>query len=405
MGAFTLTFNKNVETKKMLIGIAKFIAINSEAAFLSQGTDILTTTQEIRATKKAQVLLPLLSGILDVKEVLSQAKAGGVELTEADLNEFIVTLANEKVTKPQIFRPRDGEVLTEAGADKIVGMYQNGYNITATVAKDRAFYASVVDGVKNGIPLAVGGAVLKGAIVDAALTGNTEDEKNKDLVSKLLNARTGIKKTKDRFVQGKIANKDIVFVINTEAETRIELNTAYNMYTEAAQSKLGLNLSVEATLSGSPVIVSKQLPAGVDFMVFYKGAATSIFAIRKYLNFDKIVGVQAYASSLEFDEGTGVWLPQLITIGSSDLNLLPVQTAVTFEALVLDMNTSKTVSGNAANDAGLEDGSAGNILTLAELNAMSVKQLDGFAKVEGIDMTGTTDKPSKVAAIKAETGL
>ena len=95
----------------------------------------------------------------------------------------------------------------------------------------------------------------------------------------------------------------------------------------------------------------------------------------------------------------------MITIGSSDLNALPVQAAKGFDALILEMNVSKTVSGNAANSAGLEDGSAGNILTLKELNAMSVKALDTFAKNEGIDMTGTTDKPSKVAAIKAETGL
>ena len=306
MSSFTLTYDKNVETAKMLVGIANHIKVNSEAVVLSQGSEVLTTSQEIRNTKKAQVLLTLLTEIVDVKELLSQAKAGGVTLTEAQLNEFIVDLANEKATKPQIFRPRDGEVLTEAGADAIVSRYQNGYAVSSVVAKDRAFYSSVVAGVKDGVAVAVGGTVLQGAIVDAALSGATEKEKDEEFARMLIDARKDIKKTKDKFIQGKISNKDIVFVIGVDGETRLENNTTYNLYTAEAQQKLGINLSVDGVFSGSQVIVSKQLPAGVDFMVFFKGAATSLFAIRQYLNFDKIVGVQAFASSMEFDEGTGV---------------------------------------------------------------------------------------------------
>ncbi len=98
----TLALNKNIVSRKKLIGIANFVAHNSEARFLSRGTEILSTEQEIRDTKKANVLLPLLTGIQDVEEVLSQAKAGGVKLDEIRINEMIVNLANEKVTKPII---------------------------------------------------------------------------------------------------------------------------------------------------------------------------------------------------------------------------------------------------------------------------------------------------------------
>lgn len=88
MGAETLTFNKNVVSAKKLIGIAKFLAHNSEAQALSAGNDILSTDQEIRDTKKAQVLMPLMVEVVDVKQLLTQFKNGGIQFSEVELNEF-----------------------------------------------------------------------------------------------------------------------------------------------------------------------------------------------------------------------------------------------------------------------------------------------------------------------------
>ena len=60
-----------------------------------------------------------------------------------------------------------------------------------------------------------------------------------------------------------------------------------------------------ADFDGCNLYVSKQLPDGVDALVMVNGSHTSVFALRDVMNFDKIPGVQAYAMSLEMDEGTG----------------------------------------------------------------------------------------------------
>lgn len=421
MPDLTLTYKNNIQTRKMLIGIANFIKVNSEAAYLSSGSEVLTTAKEIRQTKKAQVLLPLLMGIKKVSEVLAQAKAGGVELTEIELNEFIVNLANEMITEPVIIRPRDEEVITGAeSADGIVGRYQSGYQVVSVVAKDRNFYETILKNGKDGVEVARGvtGGKLKSAIVDAALKGATDKEKDEEFARLLLSVRSNIKKTKDKFIQGKIKNSDIVFIINTDGETRLENNATYNMYTEAAQKTHGVNVvitnadgsesnqvaSPDAIFSGSAVLVSKQLPEHVDFIVFWKGAATSLFAIRQYINFDKLPGIQAYAGSMEFDEGTGVWLPHMIAFGTNDKATLVPQDAVGFDALIQELEQAITNSGNKNNEAGIGN-DAGKVISIEELNAMTVKQLEDLAKENDIDLTGAADKAAKLAKVKASLGL
>lgn len=415
MSAFTLTYKNNVETRKMLIGIANFIKVNSEAAYLSAGSEVLTTSKEIRLTKKAQVLLPLLMGIKKVSEVLAQAKSGGVELTEFELNEFIVDLANEMITEPVIVRPRDNEVITSGEqADGIVGRYTKGYELVSVVAKDRNFYATILKNGKDGVEVArgVAGGKLKSRIMDSTLSGGDEKAKDEEFARMLLNARMKLKQTKDKFLQAKISNSDIVFIIGTEGETRLENNATYNMYTEAAQATHGINVvnakgesigiaTPDAIYSGSAVLVSKQLPADVDFIVFWKGAATSLFAIRQYINFDKLPGVQAYASSLEFDEGTGVWLPHMITFGSSTLT---EQDAVGFDKLILELEQAVTNSGNKNGSAGIGT-DAGKVISIEELNAMTVAQLESVAKENDIDLTGAADKAAKLTKVKTSLGL
>ena len=161
----TLTFNKNVISAKKLIGIANFIGVKSEAMALSAGNDILSTDKEIRDTKKAQVLMPLMVEVVDVKQLLSQFKNGGLEFNEMELNEFIVELANEKATKPLMYRPRDGEVIS---ADGLLGRYQNSLQISAVVSVDRAYYNNIVAAVA-GVDVAVGSVSgkLKPAVVAA----------------------------------------------------------------------------------------------------------------------------------------------------------------------------------------------------------------------------------------------
>lgn len=312
----TLALNKNIETRKKLVGIANFITRNSEARFLSRGTSILTTEQEIRDTKKAQVLIPLLQGVMDVIELLAQAKGGGIKSEEIQLNEFIVELANEKVTKPIIYRPRDGEVIN---ASSILQRMSASFNLTSTLAKDKAYYQNILAQGKAGVDIAVGAIQgqpkLKAEIVESKLdvtdANNDTGEKVKNNAtvfgSQLRRVRARIKRHKDRFFQSKIKNSDIAIVISTDGELVLENDARYNMYTEKAVNMNGaLDLEIDGQFDGSPVLVSKQLPDGVDFIVMVFGSATSLFAIRNKLNMDKVVGLEAYITTLEFDEGTGV---------------------------------------------------------------------------------------------------
>ena len=361
MGAQTLAFKNNVETRKKLVGILNFISKNSEAKFLSSGTQLLSTQKEIRDTKKAQVLLPLLGDTMKVADVLKQAKSGGVELIEAELNELIVNLANEMITKPVIYRPRDGEVLNVEG---LLGRYQNGFQITATTAVDRIFYKNVVKGVKDGLSLAQGAAKkIKGSILDATFLADAsidDLEKGQKLGEMLVKARAEIQGTKDKLIQSKILDNEITFIIGIDEKRLLETHALYKTFTESAYKYTNLEGSITETsvidgnFRGSNVVVSKQLPAGVPFMVYYHGTATSLFAIRNKMNVDKIVGVEAYATSLEFDEGTGVWLPHMTTIGSSDLTALPAQDRQTLDDIVLALDESSTLVGNKTNTAGLK---------------------------------------------------
>jgi hypothetical protein len=309
----TLGLNKNIETKKILVGIANFIQRNSEARYLSKGTQILTTEQEIRRTKKASVLLPLLQGIKDVKDVLREAKGGGVKSTELSINEFIVELANEKITEPIIYRPRDGEVID---ADSILQRVQGSYRITGQTGKDIAFYKNILAQAVPGIDVAVGGSAgnkLKAEVVESLLetADNQNDTREKivdnalKFVNQIRKVRNRIKRHKDRFLQAKIPNRDICIIVDADGEMALQNDARYNLRTDLAVSDSG-KLAEDGTLNGSPVLVSKHLPDKIDFIVMVFGAATSLFAIREVLNLDKIPGVQAYASSMEFDEGTGV---------------------------------------------------------------------------------------------------
>lgn len=369
MSASTLALKNNIVTRKQLVGIANFVRRNSEARFLSRGTQILSTEQEIRTTKKAQVLITLLQGIKKVQEVLSQAKAGGVKSSELSINEFIVDLANEMITDPIIYRPRDGEVLTAEG---IMGRVSGSYEITATTAKDRAYYENILHMVKNGLELAVGGTKLQGRIVKSALdTSHATADEVKDNATKFANqirfVRNKIKKTKDRLIQSKISNKDIAIVINNDGETVLENDARYNMYTETAVNKNGaIDLEIDAMFDKSPVIVSKQLPAGVDFIVMMFGSAVSLFALRNKMNFDKIPMVDAYGSSMEFDEGTGVFLPHMIAVGVNDATA--EQDAKTFDDLVLSLDKSTTVSGNKDGSQGLPAPTANDDIVAEDVN-------------------------------------
>lgn len=353
MAAATLALSKNVVSAKRLIGIANFVRVSSEATFLSSGTSILSTEQEIRDTKKAQVLLPLMVDTLDVKDVLTQAKAGGVHLTEAELNEFIVELANEKITKPQIWRPRDGETISANG---LFDRFKSSYEISAVVSKDKSYYENIKYQAVKGVPVAKGIAaaakLLKGKVVDSQLKTATVKDKAFEFANIVRHEIADLMIVKDKMTQQYFTKSDFAIVVPALMNIHLENDVRYNMYTEKVQSANGI---LTGNFDGVDVLVSKRLPAGVNGIIMLKGAAVSVFALRNKMNNDKVVGVEAYAASLEFDEGTGVFIPHMITILSDATApaAITAQDRVTFDDLTLAMSLSETTSGNDKGSDGL----------------------------------------------------
>lgn len=313
----TTNLDKNVVSRKKLVGIAQNVAAESISKALSAGTDILSTEQEIRDTKRAQVLIPFLVGVKDVTSVLSEAKSGGVHLKDGKLAEHIVTLENEKVTDPMLWRPRDGEVLQ---ADVLMGRYQNGFSTSATFAKDLAYFGTILEQGKTG----VGGA--KSEIVDATISGADAKAKGMEFTNLIRSARARIKSHKDGVIVKNFSNREIAIITHATGELHLENDARYNITSDVAQNQTGILPA--GNLEGSPVYISKALPEGVDFVVMVKGSAVSLFALRQKMNADKVPGVDAYALSLEFDEGTGVFLPQLITVGGTGTVAAAKQDAV-----------------------------------------------------------------------------
>lgn len=309
----TLGILNNVETKKILVNVFQIAQSENEADYLSQGSDILTTAEKIQESKIASVLLPLMGGVKPVRNVLIEARDGAVKSKEGLLNEAIVRLANEMITEPLFIRPRDGEVI---GFDQ-VNAYSRAQGESVATYVNRAFYLNLVDGVKTGISYkqgTTGGAAVKGKITNASTilglpeaTADNIKDKSIAFANLLRKERREIKNIKDTFIQKKFANKNIVFVISTEYEELLENDSRYNLRTELAQGEQPLTTRVEdGSLDGSPVLYSKQLPDGVAYIVLVFGAATSLFALRKTMNLDKVGGVNAFKQSIEFDEGTGV---------------------------------------------------------------------------------------------------
>lgn len=212
--------------------------------------------------------------------------------------------------------------------------------------------------------------------------------------------RAKLKKHKDKLTQNKFKNSDFVIVMTADRERVVENDTRYNIYNEKSANANGI---FDGDLDGTPIIISKQMPANVESYIMLRGSAVSLFAVRNHLNVDKAVGAHAFGISMEFDEGTGVFLPHMISILVNDATA--PQDAVGFDALVLDMNLSETVSGNKANSAGLQDGGVGPIATVAEIDALTGPEAINFAKYQGIDISGAADNAGIKTAIKTALGL
>ncbi len=338
----TLALNANPETRIKLIGIAKNTKQRSLSTIFSSGTNILSTEQEIRDTKQARIFIPLLKGVKKFSDVLAQAKTNSVATTEGLLAERQVSLANEMITEPTIWRPRDGEVIE---ASELLGRYQEGFSISASVFKDRAYFETMV--VQGHAGLSTGqklGASDTTSLVDA--NGNAIAGKEKELAQAIRKDIKSILTTKDKFVQGGITRQNLVIAVRPGVTFALEQDAYYNMYSQASKGVAEAQndfLLPDFTFYGVNAYETNQLPDGVDYVVTVKGAASSIFLFKGAMNFDKVAGVNAYAMSLEFNEGTMVALPQLIRVGAKAATYAK-QDAVGFGKLTMTIETAVTTA-------------------------------------------------------------
>lgn len=315
----TIELNANISSSKKLVGIANGVSAKSISKWLSGSSQVLSTEQDVRDTKEVSVLIPFLVGVKKVADVLTEAAAGGVKSSKPKVGERIVKLANELITEPLTWRPRDGEVIS---ADALLGKYKEGFITSATVVKDQAYFATIA--TKGTAGLSTGEKI---EVVDttAAHGAATAEEKGKAFAGLIADATIRIMEHTDGVFQGDFDNGDIAVATTPSIHKYLNVANKYLIKTDGAYATA--NASSPVQLDGlydgiHEFKSSKQLRhSKLDFIVMIKGAAVSQFLFMDFMNYDKREGVNAYVLSLEFNEGTGIFFPQLITIGAKTADI------------------------------------------------------------------------------------
>ena len=147
------------------------------------------------------------------------------------------------------------------------------------------FYSDVAHMVQTGLRTKFGNGTLKGEIVptetetevkitevkdtQGATTGSEETKYSKakqikELATAITNQiraeRTKLKAVKDRLIQHMIKNDELTLVISPSLEYILENDARYNIFADSEAKKA----SVSGALDGTPIVISKQLPEGID---------------------------------------------------------------------------------------------------------------------------------------------
>lgn len=312
----TINFNANPETRKVLVGIAKNVKAKSTSRWFSSGSTVLSTETEIRNTLTVNVLIPFMIGAKKVEDVITEAMTtGGVKTSKPKLAERIVKLENRLITEPLMYYPRDTEVL---GADVLLSRYQDGFTTTAIVIKDRAYFRTILAQGKAG--LSTSGEKIEIVDTTAAHNAATRIERAEAFKELIDNATVRLMEYTDGVIQGNFENSDIAIGATPSLHKLLNSMKKQVIRTDAAYQAFAANspVQIDGLYDGIHEFKStKQLKQeNIDFIVMIKGAAVSQFLFMEMMNFDKVAGLNAYKMSLQFDEGTGVYFPQLITMGA-----------------------------------------------------------------------------------------
>lgn len=353
MAKLVINLNPQLESAQRLIGIANGARVKSVASWFGSGSEILNTEQDIRNTKRARIFVPYMVGFQTIQAGLTQALAnGGVASNVPQVAEREVELANEIMTKPLLWRPRSGEQLE---ASEILQKYQTHFINGVAAFKDNAFWANIVNIVQNG---PVNKNTPATSLPDRGeVTATTEiraltapEERGKAWRYAITSAVTRIMEFKDAIKLAGFDNSSIRIVVTPSVLSDLEADQRYNVRTDSLITRDANISHAEATeveigrFAGKwPIAVSTQISDNaIDYIVGLSGAAKSVFMIQNYLNYDKAVGINAYVVSMEAEEGTGVFFPQYISIGSPTL---PARQAVS--SAPISLTDTLTLSVNS----------------------------------------------------------
>lgn len=184
--------------------------------------------------------------------------------------------------------------------------------VSATKVKDYAFYKTILKVGKDGLSTGE-----KAQFIDTtAMHALTDGTQPKVAAGLLDEAIARVLDHEDGVFAGSFNNSDIKIGISSKFQRILKADKKYAILTPTAYEATGVGAEgIAPTRDVSTFLYDQTYQTkvikefnklNVDALITISGAASSNFLFQDVMNFDKVVGVNAYALSLEFNEGTGV---------------------------------------------------------------------------------------------------
>ncbi|MDI4567839.1 MAG: hypothetical protein E7Y34_02020, partial [Mycoplasma sp.] len=324
---------KDMPTLKVLGGIYKGVFNNSLALQLSKSHKFLDVKGDI-ATKRVRILIPFASGVMNFDTLMEEYLANGAIKTDGiNLGEQEVQIGYEAITIPQHWRPKVGEQLNAAG---LLDRYKSFQVMSMVKHIDTNAWWNVVYHGINGVKLKDNETYKTQSKVRYIKKEELSYEGTKDQVAtkaynllvKIRNDIGEIVEYEDLTATASFNPNEMVIISRPRTINLIKNEIRYNIYNSYAASqdgigglKLGDTIKPVGNIDGVNVYTSKFLPEGVEMIIMVIGTFKELFRMFKYMNFDKVGAMNLFKFSLEYQGGTGVFSPHLMTIYCSEKTL------------------------------------------------------------------------------------
>ncbi|WKX02405.1 hypothetical protein [Candidatus Mycoplasma mahonii] len=299
------SLNSNPTIRQKLVGIEKKVSAKSISTWLSSEVKILSTEKEIRETQQVRFFIPIFIPLVQ-KESLVLEEAESIWWGEIELK-------NKLRTHNLTWWPISGQVLEDD--NELLARFQEVFRVSATVIKDQNYFQAII--AQSKVVWTI--KSIESVDTTAAHIGTLAEQGAK--IKKLIDdAVMRIMKCADGVIQGGIDNADIAIATTPSVHKALNAHSNLAVRTDSAFAFAKYATSSSVQLDGlydgihEFKSTKQMIKAGLDFVVMVKGSAVSHLFIN-IMNKDK-VGENAYWISLEFNEGTRIFFPQLITVGA-----------------------------------------------------------------------------------------